>query len=159
MPILMRFSHGLILVSAAALVVIVAVTLADVVMGAVTGRPLGGIYEIVETALAFCVFLSIPEVFRTESHIRVDLIEQAVPRAVMRPIDVAARALTVVFAMLLVGAMLAPARDSWRFGDVKYESGIPVWFIWSPILFGAAVAAICALAVFRRPQAGVRPME
>ncbi|KGB83378.1 hypothetical protein JT55_02270 [Rhodovulum sp. NI22] len=142
--------------AALAMFAIIGVTLYDVILGALTGRPVSGVYDIVETCLAFVIYLSVPEIFRTEGNIRIDLIDFALPTPVLRVVILFGRVLTLAFALLIAIAIVAPFRDAIEFGDAKFETGIPVWFIWLPILAGSFLAVLAAIAVLLWPSHDAR---
>lgn len=138
--------------AAVAMFAIIGVTMYDVIWGALTGRPVRGVYDVVETCLAFVIYLSVPEIFRTEGNIRIDLIDFALPAPVLRIVVLFGRLLTLAFAILIAIAIVAPFRDAIEFGDAKFETGIPVWFIWLPILVGSGLGALAAFAALIWPD-------
>ncbi|SFK23803.1 TRAP transporter small permease [Celeribacter neptunius] len=147
-----KLSRAMSIGAAFFIAIIILATLYDVLTGLITGRPVSGVYEIVETCLAFTIFLAVPEIFRIEGNIRIDLIDYVVPRPVLRLIRAIARVLTFGFALLISVAVLSPFRDAIMFGDTKYETGIPVWFIWLPIVIGSAFATLATVFVIIWPD-------
>jgi TRAP-type C4-dicarboxylate transport system permease small subunit len=146
MNLLWKTSNLLQMGAIVAIFAIVGVTLYDVAQGALTGRPLRGAYDVVATCLAFVIYFSVPEVFRTESNIRIDLIDIVLPPRMMSIVVLLGRVLTLAFALLISVAIISPFREAIEYGDVKYESGIPVWFIWLPILGGSFLAVVASAA-------------
>ncbi len=138
-------------VAALALAGIALVTVADIVMGNVFRRPVIGAYEMVETGMAFVVFLGVPEIFRTVRNITVDLVDHFIGNRALGAFRFLGALASVVFAAIMGYAMLGPASDAARYGDVKADTGIPVVVLWAPVLIGTALAIIgCLVQLVRR---------
>lgn len=155
MKLFEKIDAALLLLAAVALVVIVLVTTVDVLSANLRGRPIAGIYELVEVALVFVVFLGMPLIFRTERNIAVDIIDNVVRPRTVRRLRMAAAALSAAFLVILLACMWTPAAETWQFGDQKPDTGIPLWFMWAPVLIGMGLAAVAAIAAcvshFRSP--------
>lgn len=136
--------------AALALAMVVGITIYDITIRMITGRPFGGSYDIVEACFAALVFLALPEIFRNEGHIRVDLIDGILSPAALAAAEMLARLATLAFILVIAWAELSPFQDAWRFGDRKYETGIPVWTIWLPVLAGTALSVVGTIAVLWR---------
>ncbi|HTY66474.1 MAG TPA: TRAP transporter small permease [Alphaproteobacteria bacterium] len=132
-------------VAALALAGIALVTVADIVMGNVFRRPIIGAYEMVETGMAFVVFLGVPEIFRTARNITVDLVDHFLGDRAIGAFRFVGALASVVFAAIMAYAMLGPASDAARYGDVKADTGIPVVVLWAPVLIGMALAIVGSL--------------
>ncbi|MSQ73410.1 MAG: TRAP transporter small permease [Betaproteobacteria bacterium] len=147
-------------IAAVALALITVLTVVDIVVGNVFGRPITGVYEVVGTALVFVVFLGIPETFRAEQNITVDVLDHFVPPGVTAALRMVGAALSLALLALMQWAMIAPAADAIRFGDIKSDSGIPVWVQLVPALLGTAIAIVCAglalARVVRQSRAGAK---
>ena len=141
---------------------IVVVTTVDVLSANLRGRPITGVFEVVEVALAFVVYLGLGEAFRAEQHIHVDVIDHFIGARAVAFLRALGAVLSVVFLALMGYATTLIAIDAVRFGDVKAETGIPFWAIWAPILLGTALAIASAalvaakILIGRRPGAGDR---
>ena len=59
-------------------------TVSDVVLRAVSNRPIRGTFEIVELLLACAFFLALPAVFLRDEHLVVDVVDPLAPRWVPR---------------------------------------------------------------------------
>jgi TRAP-type C4-dicarboxylate transport system permease small subunit len=136
--------------SAAALSVIVLATVADIGMAQFGSRPIIGVYELVGTALAFLVFLGIPETFRADENITVNVIDHLVPPRAVRLLQALGAVCSVLLLALMLWSMAAPAADAVKFNDVKPDSGIPVWVAWAAVLAGTAMALIACLVIGAR---------
>ncbi len=148
MKLFEKIDAALVLLGAVALVVIVVVTTVDVLSANLRGRPIAGIYEVVEAALVFVVFLGMPLIFRTERNIAVDIVDNVVRPRTVRRLRMGAAALSAAFLVVLLVCMWTPAAETWLYGDRKPDTGIPLWFMWIPVLGGMGLAAIAAVAVF-----------
>ena len=109
------------------------VTIADILMHNFLRQPIRGTFDLVELFLVLAVFLGIPEVFRSEGNITVDVIDHFVTASTKRVLHAAALILTFGFLLLLGYAMISPAMDTVTFPEHKQETGIPTWFFWIPI--------------------------
>jgi len=150
MTLLAKLNRLLLAVSATALIIIIVVTLADVLSAWLRGRPITGVYEVVETALVYLVFLGIPETFRNDQNITVNVADHFLAPPAIALLRSFGAIIAVCYMALLEWSMISPALDALKFGDFKSESGIPFWFIWAPILLGTAFAIIGSAFVMMR---------
>jgi TRAP-type C4-dicarboxylate transport system permease small subunit len=118
------------------------ITIADVLTHNLFHRPIRGTFELVELLLVIVVFLGIPEVFRSEGNITVDVIDHFVGSSTRLLLCGVALTVTLGFLLLLGFAMIAPAMDTISFPEHKQETGLPTSLFWFPILFGTAIATI-----------------
>ena len=131
--------------AAVAILAIIVVTIADVAMKNAVGLPIRGAFELVELLLVIVVFFGLPEVFRSESNICVDVIDHAVgPRGRSR-LQVFGALASLGFLLLLMWAMIAPALDTVRYPQWTQELGLPLYAQWAVILFGAAITIVAAI--------------
>jgi TRAP-type C4-dicarboxylate transport system permease small subunit len=128
----------------------VAITVADVVLRAVLNRPIHGALELVELALAWCIFTALPAVFLRDENVVVDVVDHAAPRAV--PFLRRAAAIVSLVVLAAMGWYMVPrAVDILEFGDVTSDLSIPRILYWIPALVGVFAAAAAALVmVFRK---------
>ncbi|MEC7763520.1 MAG: TRAP transporter small permease [Pseudomonadota bacterium] len=155
-----RLNRLLVLLAAVALFVVIAITLFDIVLALVTGRPYSGVYDIVQAFLAASVFLAMPIVFRGETNIQVNLIDGLLgPKA--RAVNLfIARLATLAFMIIIGWSEIQPFRDTILFGDILYETGLKVWIIWIPILIGTALSILMVVTTFwRGHQANAEEVE
>jgi TRAP-type C4-dicarboxylate transport system permease small subunit len=145
-----RLNKYLSIISCIALAVIILLTVIDVLSANLRGRPITGVYEVVETALVYLVFLGMPETFRSEQNITVDVADHFMTPGKVAILRCFGAVISLCYMALLEWSMIRPALDSIRFGDFKSESGIPYWFIWAPILAGTAMAIVASAIVMTR---------
>ncbi len=150
MDFLAKLNRYLLVISGLALAFIILLTVVDVLSANLRGRPITGVYEAVEAALVYLVFLGIPETFRNEQNITVDICDHFLAKATVALLRCFGAVISVAYLAFLEWSMVRPALDAWRFGDYKADSGIPFWFIWLPILIGTAMAIIASAIVMAR---------
>jgi len=136
--------------AAAFLCAMMLVTVTDVALRSLFSYPIFGTFDLVELFLVALIFLALPETFRREEHVVVDVVDHLVAPRVVALL----RVLAALLATLLLGLMLwhsvATARDTWRFGDRTLDLGVSRFIHWLPILLGTAVAVLVALLMLTR---------
>ncbi|HVG50181.1 MAG TPA: TRAP transporter small permease [Xanthobacteraceae bacterium] len=150
MAFLAKLNRYLHVISGISLAFIILVTVADVLSANLRGRPMTGVYEAVEAAMVYMVFLGIPETFRNEQNITVDICDHFLSQTAVAVLRCFGAVVSVAYLGLLEWSMIRPALDAWKFGDYKADSGIPFWIIWIPILLGTAMAIVASVVVMRR---------
>jgi len=124
---------------------IVASTVADVVLRYGFGHPIHGAYDIVECLLVVFVFNGLSLVFLDRAHIVIDLVDHLSGRATKRRLvrfgDIAA----VAALLLILWAMIDPALQAYDYGDRKLELGIKIWIVWAAAFAGTIGAILCAV--------------
>ena len=135
--------------SAIALAVMMLVTILDIAMKNVFGRPIASTFELVETALAVMVFLGLPLVFRNDGNVIVDVIDHFAEAGGVSVLKALGALASAGFLLLVGYAMIEPAMDTVRFPEIKHESGIPLYALWVPILVGTAFSIFGAVLVAR----------
>jgi TRAP-type transport system small permease protein len=129
----------------AALVVMIGVTVADVCLRYLLGKPIYGAYDIVESCLVVFVFHGVAAVFLNRRNIVIDLIDSVVGQRMTTALIRFSDALSVVLLSLLGWAMIAPAIQAFQYGDRKLELGLPVYILWIAALAGLLGTILCAL--------------
>lgn len=149
-----KITLSLMAVAAACIAIMMIATIADVLMNNIFRRPIRGTYEVVEILMACVVFLGVPEIFRTNGNVVVDVLDHFIPKSTVNALDRIATVVTIVFLIVLGYAMLAPAWDTILYPESKQETGIPVYVLWVPILLGTLVSLVASIAYLlhsRRP--------
>jgi TRAP-type C4-dicarboxylate transport system permease small subunit len=142
--------------AAVSLCAMMMVTVADVVLRSLFKYPIFGTFDLVELFLVTLIFLGLPETFRREDHVVVDLVDHMAPARVVTLLRVLAALLAVGLLTLMLWHSVAPARDTYVFGDRTLDLGIPRYLHWIPILFGTAAAVLIGLMVLARSVRAVR---
>jgi len=121
-------------------------TVADVVLRAVSNRPIRGTLEIVELLLACTFFLALPASFLRDEHIVVDIVDGWAPRWVPWLRRVAGMLAVVVMAAMAWQGWIG-ARDAVAFHDVTSDLALPRLWYWIPVLAGMIGAGVAAAAM------------
>jgi TRAP-type C4-dicarboxylate transport system permease small subunit len=124
-------------------------TVVDVLARSLFNRPIHGVYDLVELALACTIFFALPAVFLRDGHIVVDLVDHMAPRAARWLRHVAA-AITVALLAVMCRQMIEPVQDTLAFGDVTADLSLPRILYWAPVLAGVALSAVGAVAMLVR---------
>jgi TRAP-type C4-dicarboxylate transport system permease small subunit len=122
------------------------VTIVDIISKNLFNRPIGGTFELVELSLVFAVFLGIPDIFRKDANIVVDVLDHMLaPRPVLG-LKLFGAGVTLIFLALLGWAVIAPAKDTISYPQYTQEAGIPHALFWLPILLGIALSIVCTVS-------------
>ncbi len=138
-------------IAAAALVILMMVTVLDVFMRYLFTRPIRASLDTVEVMLLVFVFNGMAAAFFGRRHIVIDLLDGVfgprITQALIRIADVLS-----VFCLALLGwAMLLPASQSFEYGDTKMELPIPIYGLWIVTLASFAGTMFCALTALAKP--------
>jgi TRAP-type C4-dicarboxylate transport system permease small subunit len=133
--------------AAAFLVAMMALTVADVVLRQVFGRPIQGVLELIELGLACTIFVALPAVFLRDEHLVVDVIDHLAPPRLVRLLDLAGALLSLGVLAVMAWQMLPLARTMHEFGDVTADLSMPKLWYWIPVLLGV-IASACTTLVF-----------
>lgn len=128
-------------------------TVADVVLRAVSNQPIRGTFELIELLLACSFFLALPAVFLRDEHLVVDVIDPLAPRWVPRLRRVAEVIAIPVLALMAWEGFKA-ARETLVFNDVTSDLSIHRLWYWIPVLIGLIGSAIAAVAMLMRKDDG-----
>jgi len=121
-------------------------TVADVVLRALTNKPIRGVVELVELLLACTFFLALPATFLRDEHVVVDLLDTRARRLVPWLKRCSAALAAVMLGIITWQGWIA-ARDTLVFNDVTSDLSLPKLLYWIPLLLGVAGGAVAALAM------------
>ena len=133
-------------IAAAFVAAMVLLTVADILLRAAANRPIPGVVELIELALACSFFLALPAVFLRDGHIVVDVVDGFAPRR-LPLLKRFAAALAFLALALMAWQGWISASDALAFGDVTSYLSIPRIVYWVPVLAGIAGAALAALVI------------
>lgn len=154
MGLLPRLTRILSEVAAWALVTMIILTIADVLMKNLFHRPINGVFELVEFLMVIVVFFGMPEVFRSQSNICVDIADHLVNGSARSAINIFGAMATLLFFLIFGWAMLGPAWDTVVYPQNTQEIGLPMIAYWVPILAGTAVTIVATIVVGWRHARG-----
>jgi TRAP-type C4-dicarboxylate transport system permease small subunit len=132
-------------VAAAALVILMMVTVLDVFMRYVFNRPIRASLDTVEVMLLVFVFNGMAAAFFGRRHIVIDLLDGVFGRRLIGVMIRIADLLSVLCLGLLLWAMILPASQAYQYGDTKMELAIPIYVLWILALVSFLGTIFCAL--------------
>jgi len=128
---------------AVALAVMLFWTMADIGGRLAFNQPIHGTLDLVEVTLVLVAFLALPECFRRDEQIKVDVFDAMLgPRRLARLVLIGEVA-TLAFLGLLAATLLEPLADAYRFGDRKPDLPVPIW----TLLAAIEVALVVSIGV------------
>src|SRR5262245_39433785 len=131
--------------AAAALVILMMVTVLDVLMRYLFNRPIRVSLDTVEIMLLVFVFNSMAAAFFGRRHIVIDLLDGVLGPRLTSVLIRIADLLSVLCLLLLAWAMLLPASQAYQYGDAKMELPVPIYVLWIIALISLAGTIFCAL--------------
>jgi TRAP-type C4-dicarboxylate transport system permease small subunit len=134
-----------------ALIVMMAVTLADVFLRYVFNSPIHGAYELVEAMLVVFVFHGMSTAFLRRRNIVIDLIDSFAHRYLIVALIRISDMLTIATIIMFAYAMITPAMQSYSYGEIKMDLQIPIWWEWAVALVGMVGAILCAIGALLVP--------
>lgn len=133
---------------ALALLVMTLWTVTDVATRYALATPIRGSIDLVEATLVLVVFLALPECFRHDEQVTVDVVDHfagARAAAVLKLIGAFA---TMLFLVLLLYTGIQPFLDALRFGDRKPDLPIPISFLLGTIEIAMALSIMVLAGKF-----------
>ena len=146
-----RLRRAQLRLAAAALIVMMTVTLADVFLRYVFNHPVRGSYDLVESMMIVFVFNGMSTAFLQRRSIVIDLVDNFAPRVAITALIRLSDLLAVATLLLFSYAMITPALQAFSYGDRKMELGLPLYVLWAVALAGMACAIFCAAGAFLMP--------
>ncbi|MBS7700349.1 MULTISPECIES: TRAP transporter small permease [unclassified Chelatococcus] len=138
---------------ALALAVMLFWTMLDIGGRLLFSHPIQGTLDLVEVALVLVAFLALPECFRRDEQIKVDVFDAMLGPRRLRLLILIGEVATLAFLALLASTLLQPLSDAYRFGDQKPDLPVPIW----TLLLTIEIALIVSiLVVLRRVGSQIR---
>ena len=119
-----RFLSG---VGGLTLVVMTLWTVVDVITRYLLSKPLQGSIDLVESTLVLVVFLALPECFRRDEQVTVDLVDHFISARSVQWLMLLSTFATTLFLVLLIYTGIQPFLDAWQFGDRKPDLPVPIF--------------------------------
>ncbi len=130
---------------ALALAVMMLWTMVDIGARIIFNKPLHGTLDLVEVTLVLVAFLALPECFRRDEQIKVDLFDAAVGSRTLAAMRLAGEIATLAFLALLAVTLLQPLVDAYRFGDQKPDLPVPIHLLLLAIELALVVSVFVVL--------------
>jgi TRAP-type C4-dicarboxylate transport system permease small subunit len=130
---------------ALALAVMVLWTMVDIGARIIFNKPLHGTLDLVEVTLVLVAFLALPECFRRDEQIKVDLFDTMVRPRTLAAMQLAGEIATLAFLALLAATLLQPLTDAYRFGDQKPDLPVPIYLLLLAIELALVVSVFVVL--------------
>lgn len=105
-------------------------------------RPLHGTLDLVEITLVLVAFLALPECFRRDEQIKVDVFDAAVGPRGLAIVILLGEIATLAFLALLAATLVSPLADAYRFGDLKPDLPVPIYMLLAAIELALVVSAL-----------------
>jgi len=158
MPRLLAFAHivirAFLAVAMAALFLMMMTIVVDVFMRYAFNAPVVGAFDVVEICLVVAIFYSMGAAISGFHEIVIDIVDQfASPNAVAFLTRSAALLSAAVLLFIFV-SMLPPAMQSYQYGEIRLELGIPVWTVWAIALVGMCGGLLASVLNILMPQGG-----
>jgi TRAP-type C4-dicarboxylate transport system permease small subunit len=130
---------------ALALAVMMLWTMVDIGARLAFNKPLHGTLDLVEVTLVLVAFLALPECFRRDEQIKVDLFDSMVRPRTLAAMRLAGEIATLAFLVLLAVTLTQPLADAYRFGDQKPDLPVPIFLLLLAIELALVVSVFVVL--------------
>ncbi|SFJ07299.1 TRAP-type C4-dicarboxylate transport system, small permease component [Bosea sp. OK403] len=131
---------------AIALAVMLFWTMLDIGGRLAFNTPIHGTLDLVEVTLVLVAFLALPECFRRDEQIKVDVFDAMLSPRRLGFLILIGEVATLAFLSLLAATLLQPLADAYRFGDQKPDLPVPIW----TLLLAIEVALVVSMLVVLR---------
>ena len=135
-----------------ALMLAIAVVMADIVTRKGLGFSIRGTIDLTQLAQIACAFLALPLVFLRESHVSVDAFTDRLPRVLRRFVHRIAAVITLALMLAIAWYSFLQAGIQVGQGDKSVTLGIPILAYWLPALTGMALSCAAAAVVIWRDE-------
>lgn len=140
-----RFVSAFAYVGIAALIVTIALTVADIVWRRVVGGAFMDINDITKLCLVAAASWSIPYGFVHGTHVTVDLVAEHFPPGLRMALEVAISLTAAALLGFLLWLSWEAAQLRYLYGDVSPNLRIPMILYWGILLSGLVLAVIATL--------------
>jgi TRAP-type C4-dicarboxylate transport system permease small subunit len=126
-------TRKLTLCGAVALAIMLFWTMADIAGRLAFNQPIHGTLDVVEVTLVLVAFLALPECFRRDEQIKVDVFDGMLGPQRLGRLVLIGEIATLAFLGLLAATLLQPLADAYHFGDHKPDLPVPIWTLLAAI--------------------------
>lgn len=152
--------EGLVIVAGIFVLVMMAITMADVVLRSLFNSPLEGAYEITEFMMAGVVFLGLAYMQRAKGHLAIEIFTERMPPWARTLVRVLGYLIALALFAAIAYETSAIAYQAWDRQDYTMGAArLPLWPVKTAIAFGSilfcirlVVDMVCDLASLANPQ-------
>jgi TRAP-type C4-dicarboxylate transport system permease small subunit len=137
-------------VAVAALLFMMLLTTGAVLARGLFGIEVFGVVDMMEMALAVCIFVALPGVFLRDEHITVGLVDSLRSPRLTFTLRLIGLALALAFVLVTLVEIVPPALDKYRYNEGTMTLQLPRWWQAVPIAIGFGCSAIAIVAVVWR---------
>jgi TRAP-type C4-dicarboxylate transport system permease small subunit len=134
-------------VAVTALVFMMLLTTTAVLARALFKIEVFGVVDMMEMALAVCIFVALPGVFLRDEHITIGLVDSLRSERLTFALRLIGLALSLGFVVVTLVEIVPPALDKYRYGEGTMTLQLPRWWQAIPIAVGFACSAVAIVAV------------
>jgi TRAP-type C4-dicarboxylate transport system permease small subunit len=134
-------------VAVTALVFMMLLTTTAVLARALFKIEVFGVVDMMEMALAVCIFVALPGVFLRDEHITIGLVDSLRSERLTFALRLIGLALSLAFVVVMLVEIVPPALDKYRYGEGTMTLQLPRWWQAIPIAVGFACSAVAIVAV------------
>ncbi|MDC0948797.1 TRAP transporter small permease [Gammaproteobacteria bacterium] len=133
-----------------ALVVAIAVVVADIVWRRLGGGSFIGAVDLTQLSVMIAVSLSIPYAFSIGSHVSVDLLSQSFSARTHTALEGLAYLIGAAITALLCWLTIGRANEIWAYGDVSQDLALPLIWYWGALCLGLGLSTlVCLIRMLR----------
>jgi len=139
-----KFSSFLKFIGAAAITVMMLLTVVDVI-GRFFKYPIFGSVELIGFLATIIVATALPYTYKVEGHVGVEILVRLLPKKTQLIIDLFTRALSLFLFCLVTWQMFLYAKDIRETGEVSMNLEFPIYYIIYLLAFGLLIFSVTIL--------------
>jgi TRAP-type C4-dicarboxylate transport system permease small subunit len=137
------------IIGAAALALILALTVTDVLLRWLIDMPVRGSFEMIEYLMVLVAFLFLADTEAKRGHVGIELVIRRLPRRIQTSVNMVTTAMALLFISLVARQGLFEAINSWRIGQHSPDLQIPALPFRLFVAIGAGLLFLELLWTFR----------
>jgi TRAP-type C4-dicarboxylate transport system permease small subunit len=147
-----KFSGLLKVIGAAALTVMMLLTVVDVI-GRFFKHPIFGSVELVGFLATIVIATALPYTYKVDGHVGVEILVRLLSEKAQIIIDIFTRTVSLVLFCLVTWQMFLYAEDIYKTGEVSMNLEFPIYYIIYLLAFGLLIFSVTILeTIFRNIQ-------
>jgi len=153
-----RFSGLLKFIGAAAITIMMLLTVVDVI-GRFFKYPIFGSVEIVGFLATIVVAAALPYTYKVDGHVGVEILVRLLSKKTQLIIDLFTRTLSLVLFCLVTWQMFLYAKDIDKVGEVSMNLEFPVYYIIYLLAFGLLIFSVTIIEVILKDIKQLRELK